>query len=316
VVSDIVREMDQAIVDALPQPRRPMAPCKWFGGKGNLARWIVRHLPRDGVQVYCEPYAGMASVLWHLPDPYPVEVLNDLDKRIVNLFRVLQDEEQFQRLVHRLIWTPYARDEFVRALDMLERWDEIDTIDRAWAFFVAQNMAVSGTPNTAGNWSRALISAREMAETANKWRGRMKLLTWWHDRLTRVQIDCREALDVIRYWDRDDALFYVDPPYVHNTRKDKRVYAYEQDDAHHEALVDMLLGIRGRAVVSGYDHPIYRRLEAAGWRRVERETAAWAAGRVRGSKLLGDGAAKRHARRVEVLWLHPRIPMQGELGAD
>jgi len=316
VASDIVREVDQAIVDAIPQPRRVFAPCKWFGGKGNLARWVVRHLPRDGVQVYCEPYAGMASVLWHLPQPYPVEVLNDLDERIVTLFRVLQDEGKFKQLAHRLIWTPYARAEFERAVEMLQCWDDLAPVDRAWAFFTALNQGFGGrVPESGGNWGRTFVVNRGMAQQANIWRGHMKLLAWWHDRLTRIQIDCRDALDVIRYWDRGDTLFYIDPPYVPSTRSNTR-YTIEADESHHEALVDTLLAIRGRAVVSGYDHPIYRRLEAAGWRRVERETACHAAGRVRGSKLLGDGAAKRHARRVEVLWLHPRIPVQGDLYAD
>lgn len=293
-------EISRAIREMILMPSRPMAPCQWYGGKGNHARWIVRHLPRDGVQVYCEPYAGMASVLWHLPRPYPVEVLNDLDKRVVTLFRVLQNERHFQQLAHQLTWTPYARDEFARALDMLARWDELDPVDRAWAFFVAMNMSVSAAPKTPGNWSRTFISSRGMADTTCKWRGRLRLLEWWHDRFSRVQIDCRDALEVIRYWDREDTLFYLDPPYVHGTRRNKSVYAHEQDDAHHEALVSLLLTIKGRAVVSGYDHPIYRRLDEAGWRRVERHTYAQA-------------KPNHRSRRVEVLWLHPRIPVQEEL---
>ncbi|MDQ6964710.1 MAG: DNA adenine methylase, partial [Mariprofundales bacterium] len=147
------------------------------------------------------------------------------------------------------------------------------------------------------------VSAYGMAKTASRWRSRLALLDWWHDRLTRVQIDCRDALEVIRYWDSPDTVFYVDPPYVPGTRVDKAVYKHECSDEYHVKLVDVLLEIKGQAAVSGYDHPIYRHLEDAGWERHERVTVAHAAARIRGSKLRGQGAAKQHARRVEVLWV-------------
>lgn len=288
-------------LDHIAKPNRPMAPVQWFGGKGNLAPWIVKHLPRDSVQVYCEPFAGAASVLWRLPEPYPCEVLNDLDGRIVNLFRVLQDREQFEELRHRIIWTPYARAEFARALDMLQRWDEIGPVDRAWAFFIACNQGFSG--QAVGQWSCAFISRRGMANKSNQWRGRMKLLEWWHDRLTREQIDCRDALDVIRYWDREDALFYVDPPYVMSTRKGGG-YAHEMDDGQHRALIETLLSVKGRVVLSGYDNDIYQALDDAGWRRIERVTGCYAAVHTRKSGLQGKGAIMRKAKRTEVLWLN------------
>lgn len=72
-------------------------------------------------------------MFWHLPEPYPVEVLNDLDQRIVNLYRVLQDRDKFRELLRRLIWTPYSRAEFARALATLKD-PGADDVSRAWAF--------------------------------------------------------------------------------------------------------------------------------------------------------------------------------------
>lgn len=298
-----ILEIDDAVVEQIPHPRRPMAPFMWYGGKGNLASWVVKHLPVDGVKVYVEPYAGAASVFWHLPKPFPVEVLNDLDKRIVTLFRVLQDKEKFQELRHRLIWTPYAREEYRRALRVMREWDEHDDIDRAWAFFVSQNQGYSGLASCDGNWSRTFVSGRGMAVTAAKWRARQKLLVYWNDRLTRVQIDCRDALEVIRYWDSPETLFYIDPPYVPSTRVNRKVYKYDLSDDHHERLVDVLLNIQGQAALSGYDNPIYSRLESAGWEKHEKLTCCFAAARNRGTKLRGEGSVKTHAPRVEVLWV-------------
>ncbi|PZA08277.1 DNA adenine methylase [Meiothermus sp. Pnk-1] len=287
------------ILEAIPPPSRAMAPFRWFGGKGNLAQRIIPLLPK--ATTYVEPYAGAASVFWHLTEPYPVEVLNDLDDRIVTLFRVLQDRAKFEELAHRLVWTPYSRAEFRRALAILQDPSASD-LDRAWAFFVAQNQGFSGEATCEGNWSRVLTASnRGMAETTNRWRGRLKLLASWHDRLMRVQIDSIDALECIRYWDTPNTLFYIDPPYVLQTRNHGG-YAHEADDEHHQALVQLLLNIQGKAVLSGYDHPIYKPLEDAGWHKIVIPTASHAAGRIRGSMLRGEGAALAKVPRFEAIW--------------
>ena len=301
--SEIIK-IDDAVVDQIPHPRRPMAPFRWYGGKGTLAPWIISHLPVDGAKVYVEPYAGAASVFWHLKNPFPVEVLNDVDRRIVTLFRVIQDKEMFHEFRHRVIWTLYSLDEFRRALEILKSWDSYSDIDRAWAFFVAQNQGFSGKPSISeGYWGRAFVQSRGMACECSRWRARMSMLNHWHDRLTRVQIDNRDALEVIRYWDSPETLFYVDPPYVPTTRIDKKVYASELDEEYHIKLVDVLLQVKGQVVLSGYENPIYKRLEESGWEKLSRTTSCHAAGRVRGSKIRGLGAASKHAKRVEVIWV-------------
>lgn len=279
------------------------APFGWFGGKGNMLAKLLPLIPAGG-RPYCEPYAGAAS-LFFARDPAPVEVLNDLDGRIVNLFRVLQDREQFEELRHRIMWTPYARAEFGRALDILKAGSD-DPVERAWAFFVTQNQGFGGVASTIGRWGRTFVSRGGMASTTNTWIMRQTLVDAWRWRLMRCQIDNRDALEVIRYWDSTDTVYYVDPPYHHDTRKDTSVYTVEQEHDHHAALVETILGCQGAVVLSGYDHPVYQPLVDAGWERVDFETACHAAGRVRGSGLQGRGAAKAKAPRAEVVWRNPR----------
>ena len=298
---DKLNELDDAVVKAIAPPNRTMAPVGWFGGKGNLVKRILPHIPWS--KVYCEPYCGAASVFWHLK-PRPVEVLNDLNGEIINLFRCIQNPETFAELRHRLIWTPYSRAEFCRALEVPS---DAPLVERAWASFVKYNQGMNGMYQTsAGSWARKFISRRGMAECTNKWRGRFRLLTTWHDRLTRVQLDNRDALEVIRYWDSPETFFYIDPPYVSKTRKSKKVYANEPTEEHHRKLVSLLLTIQGGAAVSGYDHDIYHLLEDAGWRRYEFQTACYAAGRIRNSNLRGKGAALNHVPRTEILWVKPQ----------
>ena len=253
--------------------------------------------------VYVEAYGGGASVLLNKP-PSPIEVLNDIDSEVVNIFRVAQDEAKFKELKHRLEWTLYSRAEFVRALDILQNETITDPVLRAWAFFVAQNQGFSGQnsrSSSEGNWSRSFTN-NKAAAFANK----VASIEIVRNRLKNVLLDNIDAIACIQFWDSPDTLFYLDPPYVHDTRILKEAYHHEADHDHHRLLVDTLLAIKGQAVLSGYTHKIYEPLLENGWHKVEIDTVCSAAGGVRGSKLRGEGALKQYAHRIEVLYLKLR----------
>lgn len=120
-------------------------------------------------------------------------------------------------------------------------------------------------------------------------------------------MQCRDALEIIRCWDSPETVFYIDPPYVPETRRTKRMYAHEPDIEHHRQLVELLLQLRGYALLSGYAHAVYRPLEEAGWVRLDYQTAAQVAVRVRGTSLAGAGGAREAVSRTESLWLSPRV---------
>ena len=258
----------------------------------------------SGGRPYCEPYCGGASLFFSRA-PAPVEVLNDINGDIVNLFRCLQDRATFEELRHRIMWTPYARGEFARALEVLQKTD-VDPVTRAWAFFVACNQGHNGKTTCLGNWSRAFISRCGTSAVTNKWLMRQSMLDAFRARLLHAQIDNRDALEVIRYWDNEDAVFYIDPPYVAGTRKDLNVYAYEPDDEHHRKLVSILVETKGAVVLSGYETPLYAPLTEAGWTKTEFATACFTTGRTRQAKERGLESALKNHPRTEVVWRNPR----------
>jgi len=289
-----IDELNKRVVDKIGKPTRIMAPFRWFGGKGHMAKKIIPHIPSG--KVYVEPFAGAASLFWHRK-PHGVEVLNDLHEEIITLYRVLQDRERFDELYHRLIWTPYSLSEFKKA----RRNQDQSDVARAWAFFVRQNMGFSGKCECDGDWGRAFTECRGMAATASILRGRIKMLEWWHDRLSRVQLDNRCAIEVIQYWDSKDTVFYIDPPYVASTRKSGS-YEHECSDDFHSQLVELLLSLKGKFVLSGYDADVYKPLEPV-CNRVEFKTVCHAAAKTRGTGLQGKGSALKNQSRTEVLWI-------------
>jgi len=282
---------------------RLRAPVMWYGGKGNMLKKILPLLSRMQGDVYVEPYFGAGSVFWSAR-PRPVEVVNDLDGDVVNLMRALQDPERQEKLNFRLQSTPYSLDEFRLALQTLADASS-DKDDRAWAFFVAFNQAFSGKPTSEGRWSRAFTSSRGMAANASKWIARLNLTGHWHRRILRAQIDNRCAIEVIRYWDSKDTVFYIDPPYAKETRAvgSTDVYSHECSDEHHRKLVDVLLKIKGLAMLSGYATKMYDPLEKAGWRLVRWRTAKSSAVRGRRSGIRGRGSALAKVPCTECCWV-------------
>jgi DNA adenine methylase len=295
-------QIKKEFLSGIREPPRIMAPFKWPGGKGNLVKWIIQYIPHG--HIYVEPFAGAASVFWHLPKPFAVEVLNDIDTDVINMYKVLKDRDKFEILFHNIVYTPYARSEFGRAIQILKNPD-LNDIDRAWAFFVRQNQGFSGFGISESNWSRALYSTnKDMTKNVSQWRSRLKILSFWHERLKKVNIYNIDAIQCIRNWDTPDTVFYLDPPYILDTRKTRSIYKKELDLSYHKRLVDTLLSVKGKVVLSCYDHPTYDPLVETGWQKITIDTVCHMAGKNRGSKTRGVGNLKLHASRRETLYMN------------
>jgi len=277
-----------------PKDKGFTAMVRWFGAKNRIAKWIVSYLPQG--EVYVEPFCGSAAVLF-AKEPWPVEVINDRDGILINLFRVMQNPKTFWELAHRLTWTPYSYREFKKARRILLD-ENASAVDKAWAAMVAYNQGFSGRCSCDGDWGRS--TKRSNAES---WVRRKQLLRFWHERLSGVYIDSVDGIDCITRWDGPTTVFYIDPPYPPSVRKSSNYYDCETSEEYHQRLVETLLGIKGKAVVSGYDHPLYRELEREGWRRTSKGMACNAVGRVKGSGLKGKSLSGDRLKRREILWI-------------
>jgi DNA adenine methylase len=266
---------------------RTTSPLQYYGGKAQLAKWIISHLPQ--ATHYIEPYCGSAAVFF-AKERHPIETINDLDGLLVNFYRHLADPKKFPELKEMIEATPYSRAEFNRAKAILDDADE-DPLGRAWAYFIANMQSLNGNMSTWG-YTRNTVRCGLPKRVRSYW-AHVEVLEYAHTRLRTVQLECADALDVIKRYDSEASLFYLDPPYLHRTRVVRDCYAYETDEEHHRRLMETLRGIKGKAVLSGYDHEMYRCLEQNGWERHEKVVPAHAA--VRNSSV--------RTRRTEVLWV-------------
>jgi DNA adenine methylase len=281
-------------------------PLKWHidGGKTYLAQRIIALMPPrcknpnapdpadKGWLHYVEPYFGGGAVLL-ANDPEGIgEIANDINGTLTNFWKVLQCADMFGELQRWLEATPFSAVEFERAQHVLADEDKQSDIAQAWAFFVAcrQSLAarMKGFTTVAKTRTR-----RGMNEAPSAWLNAIEGLPAVHARLKRVLILNRDALDVIRQQDGPATLFYLDPPYLHETRVSTDAYAHEMTADQHRELLVVLAQIQGRFLLSGYRSQLYDvAAEGAGWTRHDFEIANHSAG----------GKDKR--RMVECVWVN------------
>jgi DNA adenine methylase len=282
-------------------------PLKWHGGKnafnGKLANWIISLMPRH--LCYVEPYFGGGAVLlnrdpgdrrlwWDQrtsdgrePDGV-AEVVNDLNSDLMNFYTVLRDLDLFGRLRHRLELTLLSEAEWQQAGEHLAGAGG-DSVERAAALFVLCRQSRAALMKDFATTTRTrLRGGRE--DGVNGWWGAVEGLADVHRRLRDVKVLCRPALDVIRTHDGPAVCFYLDPPYLHESRAATKAYGrYEMTDGDHRDLLAVLRCVKGKVLLSGYASDLYDRA-LADWNRHTFEIANNAAG------------GKQKDRETEVLW--------------
>lgn len=239
---------------------RPLV--KWHGGKAYLARRIAALFPKH--HTYVEPYGGAASVLLN-KEPSEVEVYNDLDFRLTNMFRWLRETpDHFRQL---LTLTPYSENSFIESFI----GDAADDCVTAVAFYVQCRQSFGGRGERFSFTKHRV--RRGMADVVSGWLSSIdENLPLVIERMRTVQIMNRDALKIIEMFDSPETLFYLDPPYMHETREanSREAYSHEMDESAHVKMLGAISGIKGKFVLSGYPHPHYQTwAERCGWRCIE-----------------------------------------------
>jgi DNA adenine methylase len=264
-------------------------PLKWHGGKHYLAPRIISLMPPH--VHYVEPFFGGGSVLLQKPYQGISEVANDMHGELANFWRVLQKPELFKRFQREVEAIPFSQPHWHEAREAVEQADEdSDPVDRAVSFFVYCRQSHAGGMTGFATLSRNR-TRRDMNEQVSSWLTAVEGLPAVAKRLRRVVILNQDACRVVRSQDGPKTLFYLDPPYMHQTRVSTSAYDHEMSGEQHEALLEVIVGCRGKVILSGYPNPLYDRRLAA-WRVVDIQID---------NKMSGT---KSKPRMTERLWLN------------
>jgi len=214
---------------------KPIVP--WIGGKRRLAKRILPLFPDH--ECYVEPFAGGAA-LYFMKTPSGVEVLNDINGELINLYRVVK--HHLEALVSQFKWSLISRQMF----DWLKETppEPLTDIQRAARFYYLQKMAFGGK-----------VSGQNFG-TATTTPPRLNLLrleeelSAAHLRLSRTYIEHLPWAECVRRYDREHTLFYLDPPYW-GTAGYGVSFGLEQ----YTLMAELARSIKGRMLISVNDIP-------------------------------------------------------------
>jgi DNA adenine methylase len=238
-------------------------PLKWHGGKHYLASQIVALMPPH--THFVEPYAGGLTVLLSKPCEGVSEVVNDLNSDLTNFWQVLQDDALYRRFRRRAQAIPFSEVEFQNALEWLARKGRKQQVGRAVRFFIVCRQSLAGRMKDFAPLSRTR-TRRGMNEQASAWIRAIDGLSEVHARLRRVVILNQPAIDVIRSQDGPETLFYLDPPYLPDTKSSQAFGDLEMTEQQHRELLDVITGLQGKVMISGYGSRLYDD-RLGGWHR-------------------------------------------------
>lgn len=216
----------------------------WMGGKRRLAKHILPLFPAH--HCYVEPFAGGAALLF-AKEPSPVEVLNDVNGELVNLYRVLQ--HHLEELLRHFKWALVSRQIF--EWERMKAPDTLTDIQRAARFYYLQKTAfgarVSGQNYGYSPSAMPRLNLLRLEED----------LSAAHLRLARVNVKHLDWADCLARYDRPDTLFYCDPPYLGTAG-----YGVPFPLEEYQRLADQARAMAGACIISLNDCPEVRRIFA------------------------------------------------------
>jgi DNA adenine methylase len=216
----------------------PIIP--WLGGKRRLADKLFALFPPH--ECYVEVFCGGAALLFRRPEPAPVEVINDINGELVNLYRVVQNHlEEFMR---QFRWAVSSRQIFQWQQQAVP--ETLTDIQRAARFFYLQHHAFGGKVDgqTFGTATTArAVNLLRIEET----------LSAAHLRLAGVCVEKLSWQECINRYDRPHTFFYLDPPYWQ-----VQGYGVPFEFGQYEQIAEIMRTCRGKAMLSINDHPDIR----------------------------------------------------------
>lgn len=230
-------------------------PITYYGGKQKLASLIISLLPKHNL--YCEPFLGGGAIFFEKPKSN-VEVINDTNKELINFYRVVQND--YIGLETKIRITLHSRDLHRKASVMYNNPDMFSEIDRAWAFWTLASQSFSSIID--GSWGYDKKKNTTSKKITNK---RESFTEDYAIRLQLVQVECTDALRIIKSRDTKDSFFYCDPPYYNS---DCGHYnGYTVDDF--ENLLKQLANLDGKFLLSSYPSEILSQyVKKKGWHQM------------------------------------------------
>lgn len=208
----------------------------WIGGKKSLRDVVLARFP-PYYERYIEVFGGAGWVLFHKPPGNDVEVWNDWNSNLANLYRCVRDKPN--KLKYKLRYVLNSREDFniIASLHKNSLLPRLYDVDRAVKFYQLIRYSYASGLDSFGAQPHSMWMDFPQIDMASR-------------RLQKVVIENKDFEKLIRQYDRPVSFFYCDPPYFATESYYKDVGFSEAD---HIRLRDTLMQCEGKFLVSYND---------------------------------------------------------------
>jgi len=253
------------------------ATCRRAGGKVRLVPWLLEQIFGLNHFVYNEVCAGGASLLL-AKQPVRTEILNDLDDNIYSLHLCLKSDKLSKELAYLVSLTNYSVTEFEKAQTCIPS----TLVEKAWRFLVLSSMSLFAKE---AHFDTKMNPQGFIGRTGFWW-GYASNIRGLHYRLRHVVVVKEDITTVLKRFDSEHTLHYVDPDYV-------GISSSYQHNVNHQQLCEVLVSLKGYIMLSGYDNDLYNNyLLSSGWSMKFHPSESY---------------TESQKVRQECIWLSPRL---------
>lgn len=228
---------------------------RYHGAKHKLLPEILPLITKH--KVFVDVFGGAANVVLNKTPARYMDVYNDINGEVVNFFKMLRNDRD--RLIEAIFFTPYSREEYQQCYYSTSE----DPLERARCFFViAWQSRGKVETDRKGGWRRVCNANSRYVPSVNDW-DNIERLYQISDRLRKIQIESQDFRDVLEHYDSPDTIFYLDPPYLPETRKASKngihKYKHELTVSDHEEMLRLCCSRKGKVILSGYESSLYQK---------------------------------------------------------
>jgi len=216
------------------------SPIKWMGGKSNSIKKILPLMPEH--KTYVEPFFG-GGWIYFAKEPCKIEVINDINSDLVNFFEVLRT--QYDDFIHRFDYVVKSKELFLEYRNTMSD-KSLSKLERAFRFYYVNQNAFGGLIryNQKGNCNSPFGGNPDYKHTnGNMWD--FNKLEIVHERIKKTFIENDTYENIIKKYNRDYTLFFLDPPYI---CKDGKYNG--KNDFDYNGLLEQCRNIKGKFILT------------------------------------------------------------------
>lgn len=263
--------------------KKPLSAFNYFGGKNSpvLQQFILDKLRLSNCYHLVDVFGGSMAISLNLPEA-KIRTYNDLNSDIYNFFQVMRRDPE--KLMYQLQLSTHSREDYEKL--MID--DITDPIEKARAFFIrtVSSFGNTGALKKYNSWSYTVNDSRyKVSQSVARFLSKVEGLEAVINELRHIQVENRDFRKIFSAYDGDKTIFYVDPPYLRETRTGNIRYKHELTTDEHVELCEILNSLQGQYLLSGYDNEIYKN-------------------HLQSSSVEKIGGQKTHAKKmaIETLW--------------